>query len=176
MLLFLPSATPALGVASSDSLLVSMDKTLFISTIPSYAVLGHNYTVRVLVTNHSNQSVPIILRIDGPLDLVYTYPIFVQVAVEPGHQLLSNFSLIAFATSTQTINVTAKLWVWFFDKTPAPVLVQQVSATINGVRSPAYSRIILAGVVVLIALPIVVISIKRLRRGQPGKRPEWDFE
>lgn len=158
---------PVWAASSPQNLPISIDETLFQSTVPSHAVLGHNYTVKLLVRNTSNESVPIVLRVNGPVDVIYTHPLLLQVVVGAGQQVLTNFSLIAFNRYSGLINVTAILWVWYFDRMPRPQIVQQVSALMNGVApSPLYPFVlVLVGALPLAVVIVVFLRIRRNRRG-----------
>jgi hypothetical protein len=164
--------TPVLAASNPQtsnpqSIPVSIDKTLFFSTVPSYAVLGHNYTVKLLVRNTSDQPVPIILRVNIPVDVIYTHPLLLQLVVGPGQQVLTNFSLIAFNRYSGLINVTAVMWVWYFDQMPRPQIVQQVSTLIDGVTPSPLLPVALVAVVALSAAAgaAIYLGIRRSRRG-----------
>jgi len=164
---------PVWAAQNTQSSPVSIDQALFLSTVPSYAVLGHNYTVRLLVNNTSNESVPIILRVDVPVDVIYTHPTIQQLIVEPGQQVLTNFSLIAFDRYSGLINVTATMWVWLYNQTSRPVIAEQVSTVINGVLPSPLSTIALVAVVALLAATatVVVISVRRSKKGGADLQP-----
>ena len=164
---------PVWAASTSPNIPVSMNQQLFLSTVPSYAVLGHNYTVRILVKNNSDQPAPIILRVNVPVDVIYTHPLLQQLVVEPGQQVLANFSLIPFNRYSGPINVTAILWVWFFAQMPRPVVVQQLSTIINGVApSPLsnYALVLVVGLSVAAAV-VVLLSVRRRRRAGVGSTP-----
>jgi hypothetical protein len=166
-------ARSAWAAQNTQSAPVSIDQALFLSTVPSYAVLGHNYTVRLLVNNTTNESVPIILRVNVPVGVIYTHPTILQLIVEPGRQVLTNFSLIAFDRYNGLINVTAMMWVWFYNETSRPVLAEQVSTVINGVLPSPLSTIALVSVVALLVATaaVVVIGIRRGKRGGADLQP-----
>jgi len=159
---------PASAASSPQSFPVSIDKTVFSSTIPSYALLGRNYTVKVLVSNTSNEPVPIILRVNGPVNLIYTHPLLLQLVVGPGQQVLANFSLVPFSIFRGPINMTAVLWVWFFDQMSRPEIAEQVSAIIGGVQPSQSSTLALVSVVALVSaatVAAVYVVVRRNRRG-----------
>jgi hypothetical protein len=164
---------PASAAQDTQSSPVSIDQTLFLSTVPSYAVLGHNYTVKLLVSNTSNESVPIILRVSVPVGLIYTHPTILQLIVEPDQQVLTNFSLIAFDKYNGPINVTAILWVWFYDNSSRPVVAEQISTVIDSVTPSPLSSIALISIVALsvTTAAIVVFSVRRGRRRGMDPQP-----
>jgi hypothetical protein len=136
---------------------VSIDQTLFVSTVPSYAILGHNYTVLVDVTNTSNQSIPITLRVDAPIDIVYTYPVYLQVVVGAYSTLDNNFTLMAFNTTPALLNVTVTMWIWFTNQMPRPVVAQQLSTVIAGVVHSHQSQDALI-LVAVVSTTVVVLA------------------
>ncbi len=147
---------------------LSINKALFLATVPSYAVLGHNYTVLVQVANISNESVPIILRIDGPIGTIYTFPVYLQVVLAPNSQTLENFTLIAFNTVKGLMNITATMWVWYVNKMDRPVVAQQVSTVINGVTYSSQAQMAEVVVtVVAVGSVIAAIYVVQRRRGRP---------
>jgi hypothetical protein len=134
---------------------LSFNDALFVSTVPSYPVLGHNYTVKLQVTNISNESVPIVLRLDAPIEVVFTSPIYLNVEVGPSSQTTFNFTLVAYAVQRGPLNVTATMWVWYINQMNRPVIAQQISTSINGVNYSPQSReaeLLLAVVAVLAVL------------------------
>lgn len=169
-----PAARPVWGASTAQNPPVSIDQPLFISTVPSYAVLGHNYTVKILVKSNSDQPVPIILRVSAPVDVIYTHPLLMQLVVEPGEQIMANFSLIAFNRYTGLINVTAILWVWFFAQMSRPEVVQQLSTVINGVEpSPlsTYALVLIVALSAAIAGVAFVLVMRRRRSRLYGPSP-----
>ncbi len=146
---------------------ISFDSNLFVSTVPSYAILGHNYTLYLLVTNTANKSVPVILRVDAPVQSVYTFPVYLHVLVAPESQILTNFTLIAFNLAKGPLNVTATMWVWFFQQMSRPVIAQQASTIIDGVVPSPESRMteVLLAVVAVGAVVFAALYVTRKKGG-----------
>jgi hypothetical protein len=145
---------------------VSFDSTLFLATVPSYAVIGHNYTVIVLVTNNLNVSNLVLVRVDAPVDAAYSWPLLQTQTLQPFQQAFFNFTLIPFGSNSgRPINVTALLWIWNVNSTRAPQLVQSASKLISGV-TPS-SQVVAAAVVIIVAGLGVTsfLVVRRLRRG-----------
>lgn len=143
---------------------VSMDNNLFLASVPSYPNIGQNYTVRILVNNNSDEPIPILFRVDVPVDVFDVHPIFLTIVVPPGGQIIGNFTINAFNRSYKgPIVVTATLWIWFYAIMNRPQEVQSLSATVFGVNPSPYSQTvwILSGLAMVIAVCATVLFLKR---------------
>jgi hypothetical protein len=146
----------------------SFDKTLFLSTVPSYATVGDNYTVKVLVSNNLDVPVPVLVRVNAPVASIYVWPLLQRGSVPPSGTKMFNFTLIAFSdNSGQPINVTALLWVWFVKNTSSPQLVQSSSKFINGVSQPVGVLLVSVVGVSLVVAAVVAVFWWRRQRGPP---------
>ncbi len=168
------SSPPAIAATTSTSPLppLEIDRGLFSATLPSYAEVGGNYTVKILVTNHMNASLPILLRLETPVDAVYVHPLLVEGRISPYGQFLANFTFIPFNSSFQgPLNVTAALSVWFLSTQNRPQPVDSASFLVYEVRPHvAYQALlILAGVLVLALVAAVIMVLSRSEHGgTPG--------
>jgi len=166
-LLLLSAGFQGTPAAAASTPTPSFDSTLFLSTVPSYAILGHNYTVKLLVTNSLNTSMEVLVRLNSPVGAVYTWPLLQDKSLEPGEETLFNFTLVAFGdNSGKPMNVTAMLWIWPFNTTSTPQLVQTASKLIDGV-SPSQQAVAAAAVVLVAVIAIsgllVLRHVKRSR-------------
>jgi hypothetical protein len=141
-------------------------RNLFSATLPSHASVGGNYTVKILVTSHMNESLPILLRLEAPVDAVYVHPLLVEGRISPYGQFLANFTVIPFSSSFQgPLNVTAALSVWFVSTQSRPQLVDSASFLIYDVRPHAAYQVLL-GLVGILSLALVAIIVVVLSRAK----------
>jgi hypothetical protein len=154
---------------------LAIDGLQFAQTIPSYAVLGDNYTVRVVVHSTATISVPVIIQISVPVEAIYVHPQILQADIQPMGTLVANFTIVPFAPPhTGPYNVTALLFVFFPDSMSSPQLVDQATATVTsmGPNQFPYLGVVLVGACVA-ALVLVVVFYRELTgRGSPP--PEWE--
>lgn len=159
------SASNVETTSFNQSSLVEIDSILFVSTVPSFGTIGHNYTAEVRVVNNLDVPVPIILRVNVPLTAIYVHPQLFQATVQPSSELIANFTLIPFTSSYNgPLFVNAMLWVWFRDRMNAPQLVQEVNAQMYGVGPSPYQFPIIIGSLTAVALAIVVAVVHSRRR------------
>ena len=159
------TSTTAETTLFNGSSLVEIDSILFVSTVPSFGTIGHNYTAEVRVINNVDVPVPILLRVNVPLNAIYVHPQLFQATVQPSSQLIVNFTLIPFTSShSGPLFVDAMLWVWFRDRMNAPQLVQEVNAQMYGVGPSPYRVPIIIGSLTAVALVIVVAVVYSGRR------------
>lgn len=145
---------------------IQIDKALFFASIPSYAVIGQNYSVKLVVTNTSNQSIPIIIAMHSSLGAVSITPFQAQLVIGPGKQVSGNFSLIPVNSAPLgPVNVSATVSIWFLSQMPRPQVAQKVSTLIYGIEPYPYAPVII-GASVLIILASVVVVVQHLRRSR----------
>ena len=151
----------------------SFDSALFFSSVPSYAILGHNYTVKVLVTNNLNMSTQVLVRVDAPVGAVYTWPLLQHQSLGPMEETIFNFTLVAFGgNSGKPMNVTAMLWIWPSNSSSTPQLVQTANKAINGV-SPSQQAVATVAVLLVGAVVVLGLSVARhLRRNRTKNNRE----
>lgn len=176
-----PPATPSYSQSTSEnftSIVISnstlntilsnppvyIDKSLLYATVPSYATIGLNNTVKVLVYNNSDQPIPVFVRLEGPINVITVHPVYVEALVPPYGQTTANFTMVAFSGSKNAmINVTAVLYIWFYNQMNQPKQVDQVSDTIFGVHPYPYSPFLIATLAMLIIVPICLTTTYYLR-------------
>ena len=148
--LFTMSGAPPRAMAQAASAVsgssVRIDRPLFLATVPSYAVIGLNYTVKVLVRNNASSPVPIVLWIVAPVDSVLIRPYQIFSVVPANQGFLANFSLVAFhQPASGHNNVTAVLSVWAFTNMSRPQVVQQVNAVMFSAAPSSAALVVEAG-------------------------------
>ena len=110
----------------------SIDQQQFVATVPSYAVLGTNYTVRVVIQSSVDIVVPIIVQMSAPVGAIFFHPRVVRMSIPPMGFMVANFTILPFAPPhTRPYNVTALLFVFFPLSMSSPLLVDQVTATVS---------------------------------------------
>jgi hypothetical protein len=152
-----------------------IDGLQFAQTIPSYAVLGDNYTVRVVVQSTATISVPIIIQISVPVEAIYVHPQILQTDIQPMGTLVANFTIVPFAPPhTGPYNVTALLYVFFPDSMSSPQLVDQTTATVTsiGPNQFPYLEVVLVGACAVTLVLVAVFYRELTGRGSPP--PEWE--
>jgi len=166
-----PSSLAATGTGSAPQ--VEIDRSLFYSTVPSYASVGQNYTVKVMVTSNSNVTVPVLIRLEAPVDAFYIHPFLVEGSVSPHGSLLANFSLIPFGSSFRgTLNVTAVVSIWALNSMSRPQTVDSASLIVGSIRPQVAGQVtlVLSGLVVLAFLVVVSVVVVKQRGGpQPAQ-------
>ncbi len=139
---------------------VSMDRTVFLSTVPSSASVGQNYTVKVLVRNNSSQPIPVFVRVVPPINVMTVHPEFVATLVPPFGQVTDNFSVVPFNSSYKgTINVTATLYIWYYNQMNRPDQVEQISSTVYTIGHYRYSSVVLTFLALLTIIPVVAATL-----------------
>ena len=162
------TSTSSSSTTTLASIPIHIDRTLFIATVPTYADLGRNYTVKVMVVNDWNQAVPIVLRVDGPVDSVTIHPLVIHALVGAGAKFLANFSLIPVTQhSAVPLTLTAVLAVWYFNTMDRPQVVETVSTVIQSVAPSPYAGAIWAAAAALLVVPMAIGWLAlRSRRGR----------
>ncbi len=166
MLVSLAYGPMVLASGTTSRPAVEIDNTLFASTVPSFATVGHNYTVKVIAVNHLNRTLPVLLRLEVPVDAVYVHPLLVQGSVPPNGQILANFSIIPFNPSYGgALNLTAVVEVWFLSNMSRPQVVDSSSALISGIMPVAAYQwaLVLVSVIVLAFVGVVGLTLVRAR-------------
>ena len=143
-----------------------MDPALFASTVPNSAIIGKNYTIEILVNNNSDQPVPILLKLNVPLNMINIRPFLVLGTVQPNSQFLANFTIVVFSESSQgEISISAVLSIWFVGVMSKPQVVQQISADIYRVEPSSYSQIVFfitgLGIASAVAITLLYIRFRR---------------
>ncbi len=147
---------------------ITIDNSLFMSTVPSYPSIGKNYTVRVLITNTFEKQVPIIVQLKAPVDVVQIHPLLLHTFAVPGQQLMANFTIVVFNGGYKgPIGLTVLLWVWPENST-GPQLGGQVSTLMYGANPSFFSGPIIALTSMAILATVMVSAFYYLRhRRQP---------
>ena len=168
-----PPSAPALAQSPSaqSSPPISIDRALFVSTVPDYAVIGANYTVKVLVRNGLGVSVPALVWIQAPVNSMVVRPLLIHTLVPARGQFLANFSLIPFhQPSSGHANVTAFLAVWDVPLMARPQVVQQLSTSVFSVTPSPVGGMIEVGfaAIVLLTLAGIYLYWRRSGRSEPA--------
>lgn len=133
---------------------VSMNRNIFLSTVPTYTNVGENYTVMIVVSNTAQQPIPVLFRLEPPINAMTVHPIYVQALVPPHGQVIGNFTIVPFNSSYQgTINMTAMLYIWYYNQMSNPALVQQLSTSMYGINPYRHSYAIQIFLVSLVIVP-----------------------
>ncbi len=141
--------------------LLVLNKPLFLGTVPAYAVIGVNYTLKIEILNNANRTVPVVLRVDVPVNAIFVHPQVIRAEIPPNGTLEANFTMVPFGhPQAGPFDVTLLLYVFFPDAMTSPVLVDQaigVVATIAPNQFP-YLAIVLASAAAITLILVVVFS------------------
>ncbi len=136
---------------------VVIDRQTFATTVPSYAMLGENYTVKVVVVSSANITVPIIVQLNAPVDAIFVHPRVVRASVQPDGLVIANFSILPFgAPHRGPSNVTAQLFVFFPDAMTSPALVDQATATVSDIGPSPFPYL---GIVLLSTAAVSIVLV-----------------
>ncbi|MDG7000157.1 MAG: hypothetical protein JRN15_13710, partial [Nitrososphaerota archaeon] len=143
-----------------------MDPALFASTVPNSAIIGKNYTIEILVNNNSDQPVPILLKLNVPLNMINIRPFLVLGTVQPNSQFLANFTIVVFSESSQgEISISAVLSIWYAGLMSKPQVVQEISANIYRIDPSSYSQLVFfitgLGIASAVAITLFYIRFRR---------------
>jgi hypothetical protein len=146
---------------------ISIDQQQFLATVPSYAVLGTNYTVRVVIQSNVDIVVPIIVQMSAPVGAIFFHPRVVRTSVPPMGSVVTNFTILPFAPPrTGPYNVTALLFVFFPLSMSSPQLVEQVTATVSTIGPNPFPYL---GLVLISAAVVALVLIAVFYRDIPRK-------
>jgi len=152
------------GLTPTERSAIMVDVSLYHATVPSYAYLGQNFTVKLEVSNTSNESLPLILELSAPVDMLYVSPLIFHQTIPAGSHQTFNFSVVAIQTASQgSFPVTAKIWIWFIDRMSTPELVSQTTTQIYGIGPSPVARIIVPVLLLTVAAVILVFVVIRRR-------------
>jgi hypothetical protein len=139
-----PSTTAGANVTGQ----VTIDEQKFVASVPSFAVLGENYSLNVAVTSTVNITVPIIIQLLVPVGAIYVHPRIIRASVQPNGSIDTSFSILPFGHPGEgPFNVTALLFVFFPLSMSSPQLVNQAEATVFSIGANPFPY-----------LPVVLVS------------------
>jgi hypothetical protein len=101
------------------------------------------------------------------VDVFTVHPVFINAVVEPGGQVIGNFTINAFNRSYKgPIIVTTTLWIWFFAQMNRPQQVQRLSAIVSGVSQSPYQQTawIGLGLTIISAVCVTLFLFRRSKR------------
>ncbi len=144
------------------------------ATVPSYAVLGTNYTVRVVIQSSVDIVVPIIVQMSAPVGAIFFHPRVVRMSIPPMGFMVANFTILPFAPPhTGPYNVTALLFVFFPLSMSSPLLVDQVTATVSTIGPNPFPYlevvVILAAAVTIVLIAVFYRDISRKGASGPSR-------
>jgi hypothetical protein len=153
---------------------VTIDKQIFAISVPAYPLLGGNYTLRIVVQNTANITVPIMVRVTATVGAIYTHPKILRTDVQPnGIVTLDEFTMVPFGPPHQggPFSVTALLYVFFPDQMSSPELVDQATAQVSAIGTnpfPTLDWVVVSAIAITVALAVVFYS--PLFRGRTSSR------
>jgi hypothetical protein len=139
-----------------------------VAGVPSYAVLGENYTLRIEMQSNATIPVPIIVQVSASVDAIFVHPRVVRMTIPPMTSMVANFTILPFGTPhTGPFNVTALLYVFFPLSMSSPQLVDQATAVVSsiGPNPFPYLEIALISAAVVALVLIVVFYPGIFRKG-----------
>lgn len=179
LLLCFSQVPPVLGVAQSSTSStttsaaganvagnVTIDQAQFKASVPQYALLGENYSLRIIINSNANLTVPIIIEVSVPVGAIYVHPRVVRTSIQPGGLVVANFSILPFGTPHGgPYNVTALLYVFFPLSMSSPLLVDQATGTVSsiGYNPFPYLPLVLASAAAA-SLALILVFYKEIFR------------
>lgn len=138
---------------------VTIDQAQFKASVPLYAFLGENYSLRIIINSNANLTVPIIVELSVPVGAIYVHPRVVRTSIQPGGLVLANFSILPFGIPHQgPYNVTALLYVFFPLSMSSPLLVDQATGVVSSIGYNPFPYLPLALVSAAAAGLILVLA------------------
>jgi hypothetical protein len=138
---------------------ILINQQQFAESVPSYAVLGTNYTLRVAVQSTADEVVPIIVQVSAPVDAIFVHPRIIKFSMPPMGSTVANFTVVPFGPPhTGPYNVTALVFVFFPLGMSSPQLVDQVTVTVSSIGPnpfPYLEVALISAAVVTLALVVV---------------------
>jgi hypothetical protein len=175
-----PSSTSTTKTTSASSLVlpslqggIAIDKQQFVTSVPSYALLGVNYTLRVVVQSSVSIVVPVVIKIAVPVEAIFVHPQIIKMDVQPESSAIANFTILPFgAPHTGPFDVTAQLYVFFLNSNmSSPELVDQATAVVSsiGPNPFPYLDVVLvsAGAVTIVLVAVFYPDVFRRRDAGP---------
>ena len=130
---------------------------------PLYAVLGENYTLRVVIQNNADIVVPVVVQVTTPVGAIFVHPRVIRMSVAPSSSMVANFTILPFGhPRTGPYNVTALLFVFFPLSMSSPLLVDRVTATVSTIGPNPFPYLD----VVLVSAAAVVLVVVAVFYGQ----------
>jgi len=152
-----PSLTSPLAATIRDGL--SINPQQFEASVPSYAILGTNYTLKVLVQSTINMSVPVVVEVSTPVQAIFVHPQAIHMEIQPYSSQIANFTILPFgAPGGGPYNVTALLYVFFPLAMTSPALVNQTTVVVSTIGPnpfPYLEVVLISAVLVTLALVAV---------------------
>ena len=156
------AASQPSGLTPSEKGALTIDKGLFAATVPSFAYVGQNISVVLRITNRSNETLPIIVGLSVPVDILYVSPLLIHQTIQPHGQLTDTFFVVVIQQSSQgAVNVTAKIWVWFLDRMNGPELVFQTSTELYNIGPSAQAGVIVGAAALIVAAVLLAWRYRR---------------
>ena len=154
---------------------ISIDQQQFLQTVPSYAVLGENYTLRVVIQNNADIVVPVVVQVTTPVGAIFVHPRVIRMSVAPSSSMVANFTILPFGhPRTGPYNVTALLFVFFPLSMSSPLLVDRVTATVStiGPNPFPYLDVVLVSAAAVVLVVVAVFYGQIFRKSPPSRLTE----
>jgi hypothetical protein len=169
------AASPSPPVATNIPRQIHIDAQQFVTTVPAYAQLGTNYTLRVVVRSNATISVPLIIQVTAPVGAIFTHPRVVRTDIPPNGFTVANFSMVPFASpNTGPYFVKALVFVFFPLSMSVPLLVDQVSGTVVNIGPNPFPYLEVTLVFALVVAVVLVVFfnpwILRRLAGRSGQQ------
>jgi hypothetical protein len=132
-------------------------KQQFAESVPSYAILARNYTVRVVVQSNASIPVPLIIQLTTPVEALFVHPRVIHVTIQPNTTVVANFSMLPFAAPHGgPYKVTAILFVFFPLSMSSPSLVDQDTVLVSTIGPNPFPYL---GVVLVSGFAVTVVLL-----------------
>jgi hypothetical protein len=152
---------------------VTIDKAQFMASVPPYAILGDNYSLRVVIDSNASLVVPVIIQISVPVGGIYVHPRVVRGSIQPNSLMLANFTILPFGHPGEgPFNVTVLLYVFFPLTMSSPLLVDQATAPVLsiGPNPFPYLPVVLVSAVA-VGVVLVVVFYREIFRKDVTRFP-----
>jgi hypothetical protein len=166
------ASTSGFTLPSNTSQDIFLVQEPFFASVPSYAVLGENYTLSLVVQNKANITVPIVLQVVASVDAIYTYPRVVRTSILPDTSLtVRNFTMVPFGAPHQggPFNITAELYVFYPNKMSSPQLIGSTTAVVTTIGPNPFPYLdLLVASAAIVAVVLVLVFYPEVVRGRKG--------
>lgn len=156
---------------------ITIDAQQFESSVPAYAVLGTNYTLKVVIQSSVDIVVPVIVKVSTPVQAIFVHPQAIHLQIQPESSMIANFTILPFgAPRTGPYNVTALLYVFFPLSMSSPELVDQTTVIVSSIGPNPFPyltvAIVSAAVVTLVLVAVFYPGIFRRRSATTQNVPQ----
>jgi hypothetical protein len=143
-------STGSTGLTPEEANSIRMNSFLFEATVPNAVYVGENFSVSLLLTNVSNESIPVVVELSTPVDMLYVTPHVHRDSIKPGAAITEIFWMVPIQPTNHAQNVTARVYIWFQDRMAAPALVIQTTTFVFSIAPSPLAPYVAAAIVLVV--------------------------